>query len=176
MTTNRLERIETDLETVKELLVSTARYAESANSTLDRLSQRMDDHAVESQRLERQLTQRMEGLAQQQAQTASRMEGLAQRMDELAQQQAQTAARLDEFIYQSQRLLTQNAERMIQHEGRLERLDGVMAMLSRLQDRQQAQIERMDRDYEEHRRTTNAALERIDRLLDYLIRRDQENS
>jgi methyl-accepting chemotaxis protein len=176
MTTNRLERIETDLETVKELLVSTARYAESANSTLDRLSQRMDDHAVESQRLERQLTQRMDGLAQ--------------RMDELAQQQAQTAARLDEFIYQSQRLLTQNAERMIQHEGRLERLDGVMAMLSRLQDRQQAQlenqqsqmahqqaqIERMDRDYEEHRRTTNAALERIDRLLDYLIRRDQENS
>lgn len=60
-------------------------------------------------------------------------------------------------------------------------------MLVRLQDRQQAQLERqqvhlehqqaqlerIDCEYAEYQRTTNAALERIDRLLDYLINRDR---
>ncbi len=47
-------------------------------------------------------------------------------------------------------------------------------MLVRRQDRQQAQLERMDREYAEYQRTTNAALERIDRLLDDLINRDRD--
>ena len=85
-------------------------------------------------------------------------------------------------------MLTQTSERTNQHGVHVDRLDGVMAMLTRLSNQQdarlanqeaqlahqQAQIERMDRDYAEHQRTTSAALERIDRLLDYLICRDQE--
>jgi chromosome segregation ATPase len=149
MTTERLERIETDLEAVKELLASTAGYVESAHANLNQLSQRLDD-----------LTTLVVGLTQQHAQSTSR---------------------LDEYIYQSQRLLTQTVERSTQKAGRIDCLEGVMAMLTRLHDRQQAQLEnqqaqleRRDGEFAEHQRTTDAALERIDRLLDYLIRRDQD--
>lgn len=38
----RLDRVEDELETVKQLLVSTARYAESANQRIDRLIERQD--------------------------------------------------------------------------------------------------------------------------------------
>lgn len=38
----RLDRVENELETVKQLLLSTARYAESANQRIDRLIERQD--------------------------------------------------------------------------------------------------------------------------------------
>jgi chromosome segregation ATPase len=38
----RLDNIENDLETVKQLLISTARYAESANQGIEQLNQRQD--------------------------------------------------------------------------------------------------------------------------------------
>ncbi|MEH2388207.1 MAG: hypothetical protein V7K14_21030 [Nostoc sp.] len=40
--TQRLDNVENELETVKQLLVSTASYAESSNSRLDRLVERQD--------------------------------------------------------------------------------------------------------------------------------------
>lgn len=72
---------------------------------------------------------------------------------------------MDEFVFQVQRLLTNNAERALSLEGQIER--------------HEAMIRRLDRNYEtqqqaltEYRITTNAALEKIDRVLDYLMRRD----
>lgn len=77
-------------------------------------------------------------------------------------------ARIDEFVFQAQRLLTQGAERLNRIEPQLER--------------DEAMIQRLDRNYEvqqqqlaEFRTTTNAALDRIDRILDYLMRQQGGN-
>ena len=175
MTTDRLDRLEQSLDDIRVIHAETAALLQSVNQQQARTSAELAR------------------LAEQQTQSEARLDAA---LEHLAQQQAQTAARLDEFIFQAQRLLGNNAERSTQNSGRLDRLEGVTAMLVRLQDRQeaqlerqqtqlerqqthlehqQAQIERMDREYAEYQRTTNAALERIDRLLDYLINRDRDH-
>ena len=152
--------------------------------TVEQVTQRLDDFILESQRMNHQLTQRMDGLTVTVERVTQRVDQLTLTLEPTIQQQAQTAVRLD-HIEHTQRLLGQYTEQTQQHAGRLDRLDGVAAMLIRLQDRQQiqlenqqtqitnqqTQIEEMRREFGEHRRTTNAALERIDRLLDYLIQR-----
>jgi TolA-binding protein len=91
------------------------------------------------------------------------MEDLKQLVAENARQISQMSGKVDEFVFQAQRLLTNNAERTSIVEGQA--------------DRHEATIQRLDRSYEaqqqaqnEFRITTNAALERIDRVLDYLMR------
>ncbi|MEM7580249.1 MAG: hypothetical protein AAF316_10445 [Cyanobacteria bacterium P01_A01_bin.80] len=99
-------------------------------------------------------------------------------LDQLTEAQLQTqtslkqmSTRVDEFVFQTQRLLTQQAGRLNTVEGRAERLEAI--------------VQRLDRNYEEEkasmvefRITTNAALERIDRILDFLMKgsEDSENS
>lgn len=94
----RLDDIEDELETVKQLLLSTARYAESANERIDRLSA----------------------------------------------QQERTQAQLDQLS---------------------DRVDSFMSNTQQLFDQQAAILQRL----EESQRTNSAALERIDRILDYLL-------
>jgi predicted RNase H-like nuclease (RuvC/YqgF family) len=91
------------------------------------------------------------------------MEDLKQLVAENARQISNLSGKVDEFVFQAQRLLTNNAERISIVEGQA--------------DRHEATIQRLDRSYEaqqqaqnEFRITTGAALERIDRVLDYLMR------
>jgi chromosome segregation ATPase len=91
-------------------------------------------------------------------------------LDQLAQMQIQTQAKLnqmsnrvDEFVFQAQRLFTQSAGKLDNAEGQTERLEAVVRRLDRNYEEQQSQLR-------EFRLTTNAALERIDRVLDFLVR------
>ncbi|MDY6898886.1 MAG: 6-aminohexanoate hydrolase, partial [Cyanobacteriota bacterium] len=88
---------------------------------------------------------------------------------ELSESQAQLNQRLDSFIFSSQRLLTQQAERLIRLEGQTERLEGIVQMLAR-------NYQELQRSTQEFQRTSNAALERIDRILDYLLGQNPGNS
>lgn len=95
-----------EFETVKQLLGSAARYAESANRGLDRLE-----------------------LAQQRTQL--QLDQLALKVDQLTEIQKKTEQRLDAFIAESQRLMTAHADRMNKLEGISERLEGLLAYVIR---------------------------------------------
>lgn len=95
-----------------------------------------------------------------------RLDRLEQQLETLAESQLQMSNRVGEFVFQSQRLFTRLGDRGESHEARIERLEAI--------------TQRLDRGYEEQRSlnqefrtTTNAALERIDRILDYLMREDR---
>ncbi|NET57404.1 MAG: 6-aminohexanoate hydrolase [Symploca sp. SIO2E6] len=126
-TQQRLNRLEDEFETVKELLTSAAKYAESTNERLDQLT-----------------------VSQETTQT---------QLDQLSE-------RVDAFIFNAQRLFSQTGERMIVVEGQTERLVGVVQMLQRNYSAQQSQLQ-------EFQLTTNAALERMDRILDYLLKQKE---
>ncbi|MDY6898410.1 MAG: hypothetical protein SWZ49_10075 [Cyanobacteriota bacterium] len=83
----------------------------------------------------------------------------------------QLSSRVDEFVFQSQRLFGQQATRLINVEGQTERFEAVIRKLDRNYEEQKANLN-------EYRKTTNATLERIDRILDYLVKGsgDSENS
>lgn len=148
----RLDRIEDEFETVKQLLASAARYAESANEKLDRLSERQDRTQVQLD----QLTVRVDELTAAQTQTQTQLDQLTQKVDQLS-------SRVDEFVFQTSRVFAQQGERMIRVEGLTESLTGIVQGLDRNYQAQQSQLQ-------EFQGTTNAALERIDRILDYLLR------
>lgn len=153
-TEQRLNRLEDEFETVKELLMSAARYAESANEGLDRLTERQD-------RTQAQLDQ----LSVAQENTQGKLDQLSERVDS--------------FVFSAQRLFNQQAERLIQLEGQAERLEAVVQMLARNYQAHQSQLQELQRSTQEfqrasleQQRSNSAALERIDRILDYLLRKE----
>lgn len=107
--------------------------------------------------------QGLERLTERQDKTQAQLDRLSSKVDDLTTIQSQTSSRLDEFIFQVQRLLTQNAERLIRVEGQADRLEALLIRLDRNYEAQQSQSR-------EFQRTTQAALERIDRVVDYLMR------
>jgi chromosome segregation ATPase len=154
----RLDRIEDEFETVKQLLASAARYAESANEKIDRLSERQDRTQVQ-----------LDQLGNRQDRTQEQLDRLTITVEELTTAQTQTQTqlrqlsnRVDEFVFQAQRLFTQSAERLIRLEGQTERLEALFQRLDRNHSAQQSQLQ-------EFQKTTTAALDRIDRVLDYLL-------
>jgi len=109
----RLDRIEDEFETVKQLLASAARYAESANEGLERLTEKQD----------------------------------------------RTQTQLDQLVATAGDTLQQT-----------ERLEAIILRLDRNYEAQQAQLQELQRSNQEFQQSTTAALERIDRVLDYLLR------
>lgn len=112
------------------------------------------------------------------AQTDERLNRVEAQLSQLAEAQIQTQTsikqmsnRVDEFVFQSQRLLSQQASRLINVEGQTERLEAIAKKLDRDYEQQKASLN-------EYRITTDATLERIDRILDYLVKGsgDSENS
>jgi chromosome segregation ATPase len=100
--------------------------------------------------------------------------------------------RIDEYIYQSQRIIGGHEERIISAQGSAERLEAVFAMQQRQMERleqnqnamqqnqgllqqlvvtQQAQLNRMD----ETQRSTNAALEHLESILNQLLKNQGGN-
>ncbi|MEA5504386.1 6-aminohexanoate hydrolase [Halotia wernerae UHCC 0503] len=171
-TEQRLDHVEDDLAAVRQLLASAATYAESANRKLDRAVSRQDATDVQIAQL----------LASQTATDAQIVQLLAsqtatgvQIAQLLASQTAtdakldQMPSRLDEFIFHTQRIFNQQATVLERADGRSERLEAI--------------INRLDRNYEEQKfefrefqHTTGAALERIDRVLDYLLRQEGDDA
>ncbi len=145
-TEQRLQAIETkqasaeeELETVRQLLISAASYAESSHERLDRLTEKMDRYAEERQQRDREIDERLD------------------RLD----------TRVSEVIFHAERLIGNWSRYSQQNNHRIERLEQILANQERMMARQQE-------EYQEFRRTTTAALERIDRILDYLMRRDRD--
>ena len=107
-TEKRLDTVEVDLEAVKQMLASAARYSESANQKLDRLSDRVDSlTTAQANTLARidDLTAaqantlaRIDDLTAAQARTQTQLDRLGSRIDQLAESQAQTQVQLNQLV------------------------------------------------------------------------------
>jgi hypothetical protein len=174
MTTDRITTVETKLELVEELLVATARHAERAHDDNDALRVEM-----------RRSSERMDASI---AALVSAVSETNTQVGQLAQTVTLTNRRVDSFTDGVQRLITRQQDSVSQHTARLERLEDIAQSVLNVQVQtarrielleQQIELQRQSLDLQrrvndEHRRTTDAALERIDRVLDYLVRRDGE--
>ena len=144
-TEQRLDRVETEFATIRQLLISAATYAESAN-------RRIDDLGIKQDRTQIMLDE----LGIKQDCTQSQLDQLGMRVDQLS-------SRVDEFIFHTQRLFNKAGGEIEETKARTERLEALMLKLDRNYEEQKSQ-------FQEYQLTTNAALERIDRVLDYLLR------
>ncbi|MBE8965814.1 6-aminohexanoate hydrolase [Nostocales cyanobacterium LEGE 12452] len=148
----RLDHVEDELETVKRLLVSTASYAESANRRLDELTIKQD-----------RTQSHLDDLTIKQDRTQSHLDQLGVRVDQIGEKVDQVSDKVDNFITHTQRLFTKAGSEIEETKARTERLEALMLKLDRNFEEQKSQ-------FQEFQLTTGAALERIDRVLDYLLR------
>jgi chromosome segregation ATPase len=91
-----------------------------------------------------------------QARTQVQLDQLTGRVDQLS-------GKVDEFVFQSQRLFTRLGTIVERVDGRTESLEAIVRRLDRNHEEQKSQ-------WREFQVTTNASLERIDRVLDFLVR------
>ncbi|MGI2904021.1 6-aminohexanoate hydrolase [Tolypothrix sp. VBCCA 56010] len=196
-TEQRLDRVENDLDAVRQLLASAATYAESGARRFDQLSVKVDNLTTAQNRTQVQLDllgSRVDDLTTAQNRTQVQLDLLGSRVDDLttaqnrtqvqldllgssiddlttAQNRTQTqldqlSGKLDEFVFHTQRLFTQQATILERVDGRTESLEAIVRRLDRSYEEQKSQ-------FQEFQRTTSAALERIDRVLDYLLRQQR---
>ena len=144
-TEQRLDRVETEFATIRQLLISAATYAESANRRIDELGTKQDRTQI-----------MLDELGAKQDRTQTQLDQLGMRVDQLS-------SRVDEFIFHTQRLFNKAGGEIEETKARTERLEAIMLKLDRNYEEQKSQ-------FQEYQLTTNAALERIDRVLDYLLR------
>ncbi|MTJ50539.1 6-aminohexanoate hydrolase [Dolichospermum sp. UHCC 0259] len=137
-TEQRLDRVETEFATIRQLLISAATYAESANRRTDELGIKQD-------------------------RTQIMLDELGTKQDRTQTQLDKLSSRVDEFIFHTQRLFNKAGGEIEETKARTERLEALMLKLDRNYEEQKSQ-------FQEYQLTTNAALERIDRVLDYLLR------
>jgi chromosome segregation ATPase len=172
-TEQRLDRVETEFATIRQLLISAATYAESANRRIDELGTKQDRTQIMLDELgakqdrsqimldelgaKQDRTQIMlDELGAKQDRTQTQLDRLGMRVDQLS-------SRVDEFIFHTQRLFNKAGGEIEETKARTERLEAIMLKLDRNYEEQKSQ-------FQEYQLTTNAALERIDRVLDYLLR------
>lgn len=141
----RVDQLDSDLAAVRQLLLSTATYAESANRRIDRVGEKLE-------------------------QAVSRQDATDAKLDRIADAQLQSQIhlnqlnqRVDQFVDNAQRLFTQIGTKLENVEGQAERLEALVRRLDRNYESQRAQ-------FQEFQLTTSATLERMDRVLDYLLR------
>lgn len=87
---------------------------------------------------------------------------------ELSQQNFQQIERNSQQIERNSQQIERNSQQIELNSQQLMRLESTMAQLAL-----QAATDRAE--FEEFRRTTRAALEKIDRVLDYLMQRDDKS-
>ena len=158
-TQQRLDRVETEFATIRQLLISAATYAESANRRIDELGTKQDRTQIMLDELgaKQDRSQIMlDELGAKQDRTQTQLDQLGMRIDQLS-------SRVDEFIFHTQRLFNKAGGEIEETKARTERLEAIMLKLDRNYEEQKSQ-------FQEYQLTTNAALERIDRVLDYLLR------
>jgi chromosome segregation ATPase len=186
-TEQRLDRVETEFATIRQLLISAATYAESANRRIDELGIKQDRTQIMLDELgaKQDRTQIMLdelgakqdrsqimldelGAKQDRSQIILDELGIKQdhtqtQLDQLGIRVDQLSSRVDEFIFHTQRLFNKAGGEIEETKARTERLEALMLKLDRNYEEQKSQ-------FQEYQLTTNAALERIDRVLDYLLR------
>ncbi|MBO1046489.1 MAG: 6-aminohexanoate hydrolase [Dolichospermum sp. DEX182a] len=172
-TEQRLDRVETEFATIRQLLISAATYAESANRRIDELGTKqdrtqimLDELGAKQDRSQIMLDElgakqdrsqiMLDELGAKQDRTQTQLDQLGMRIDQLS-------SRVDEFIFHTQRLFNKAGGEIEETKARTERLEAIMLKLDRNYEEQKSQ-------FQEYQLTTNAALERIDRVLDYLLR------
>lgn len=146
MTTERLSKIEGDLESLTTIVAATARYAESAQESFTRLNDRIDEYIYQSQRIIGGHEERIISA-----------QGSAERLEAVFAMQQRQMERLE-----------QNQNAMQQNQGLLQQL--VVTQQEQL-NRQQQQIEAVH----ETQRSTNASLEQLQSILNQLLKRREEN-
>lgn len=137
-----------EFEEVKTLLLSAARYAESAQRRADALEANREldrqDRLLQETRFDRRIEQMLSQLERsqiQQERTQMQIEALVanqastqQKLDALTVRVQQISDRVDGFITESQRLLSGQADRINRLEGISERLEGILSYLVRKSD------------------------------------------
>lgn len=118
--TQRFDNVENELETVKQLLVSTANYAESADKRIDRLVERQDS-------------------------TQKQLDCLAVTVQVMGE-------KIDRFVEKTDRFVEKTDDFIDTTKARNAVLDGVILELR------------------ENQMSTNAAVERLDRILEQLLK------
>ncbi|MBD2279589.1 MAG: 6-aminohexanoate hydrolase [Dolichospermum sp. DEX189] len=151
-TEQRLDRVEAEFATIRQLLISAATYAESANRRIDELGTKQDRTQI-----------MLDELGTKQDRTQIMLDELGTKQDRTQTQLDQLSSRVDEFIFHTQRLFNKAGSEIEETKARTERLEALMLKLDRNYEEQKSQ-------FQEYQLTTNAALERIDRVLDYLLR------
>ena len=151
-TEQRLDRVETEFAAIRQLLISAATYAESANRRIDELGTKQDRTQI-----------MLDELGTKQDRTQIMLDELGTKQDRTQTQLDQLSSRVDEFIFHTQRLFNKAGGEIEETKARTERLEALMLKLDRNYEEQKSQ-------FQEYQLTTNAALERIDRVLDYLLR------
>lgn len=198
-TEQRLQRLEDEFEVVKDLLVSTARYAESANRGLDQVVgaiERLTESQAASQTA---LDERFRQVSETQIASQAALDA---QLGQLGRSQAETErqlGRISEAQAATERQIERLSEAQAATEAQVERtnqrLDEFIFQVQRLLSRDaerpdivegrierlEAISQRLDRNYEaqqsqfqEFQITTRASQERQERVLDYLLRRDGE--
>ena len=111
----RLDSIENEFDVVKELLLSAARYAESANQRLDRVAvqQEVNTQATHLLGEKQDRTQQMiDQLGTRIEQTAATQQQIQRVMLQIAESQSQSSAAI-EFLTGAVTRLAQNADRTL---------------------------------------------------------------
>ncbi|MBC6430332.1 hypothetical protein FM036_05595 [Nostoc sp. HG1] len=133
----RLDNVENDLETVKQLLVSTASYAESADKRIDRLVERQDSSQKQ-----------LDGLAVTVQVMGEKIDRVVEKIDRFVEKTDRFVEKIDRFVEKTDDFIdTTKARNAV--------LDGVILELR------------------ENQMSTNAAVERLDRILEQLLKRNE---
>lgn len=130
--------------------------------TTEQRLERIEDNIASLTDAQRRTQSQLSLLAQQVDQMSIRVDQMSSRVDQMS-------SRIDQFVYHTQRLFTQAGTAIERVEGTTETLEAIVRRLDRSYREQQSQIN-------EFRVTTNATLERVDRVIDYLVRNINPNS
>ncbi|BAZ78947.1 hypothetical protein PN497_08145 [Sphaerospermopsis kisseleviana CS-549] len=121
--------------------------------------------------------------------TEQHLQELTVKQERTQTQLDQLSSRVDEFVFHAQRLFNKMGEDVEITKARTDRLEALMLKMDRNYEAQQSQLQEFQRQTQEFQRqtqefqrqtqefqrTTGAALERIDRVLDYLLRQSGQN-
>ncbi|BAY96018.1 MULTISPECIES: hypothetical protein [unclassified Tolypothrix] len=138
-------------------------------TTEQRLDRVEDDLAIVKQLLTSAATyaesanRRLDELTIKQDRTQSQIDQLGTRIDQIGARVDQLSGKVDSFVSHTQRLFTKAGGEVEETKARTERLEALMLRLDRNFEEQRS-------EFQEFKRTTGATLERIDRVLDYLLR------
>jgi chromosome segregation ATPase len=136
-TEERLDRAETELAIIRQLLTSAATYAESGNRKFEQLTEKVDDLTQTQNRTQAHLDQ-----------VITRQDATDTKLDQLSQ-------KVDNFVTHTQRLFNQAAGDIETTKSQAARLEAILFKLDRNYAAQQSQLR-------EFQQTTNLVLERID--------------
>ena len=120
-----------EFETVKQLLASAARYAESANQQSEQNAIQIADNFRGIAELKQAQQENVRGIAELKQENVRGIAELKQTQQENAAWMKQQGERIDEFVFQVNRLVSKQQQEISQLKALCDRYDGVLAYLLR---------------------------------------------